>query len=110
MRSHASSLHPVSRQVSELAILEDVEHVEDVCLLLQRGADAQLVHQCLAVHIASLIAGQVHLRMECVALGEERAMLLVSTAAPCSEGREARSQSCSPMGIPSPQRTKHAAP
>lgn len=47
----------VSLQHSELIILEDMEHVEDVRLLLQRGADTQLVHQCPAVHTALLITG-----------------------------------------------------
>lgn len=69
----------MSPQITEIILLEDVEHVKDVCLLLQRGADAQLVHQCLAVHVAILIVGQVHLCIECMALGEGRPMLLIST-------------------------------
>lgn len=69
----------MSPQDTEFILLEDVEHVKDVCLLLQRGADAQLVHQGLAVHVAMLITGQVHLCIECMALGEGRPVLLMST-------------------------------
>lgn len=69
----------MSPQDIEITLLEDVEHVKDVCLLLQCGADAQLVHQCFAVHIAILITWQVHLCVGCVALGEGRPLLLIST-------------------------------
>lgn len=85
MHRCTSSLCSVSQQVLELIILEDVEHVEDVCLLLQSGADTQLVHQCLAVHIAMLITGQVHLRIGCVALGKGKPVFLSDTAStPCA--------------------------
>lgn len=68
----------VSPQDTEIILLEDVEHVKDVRLFLQRGADAQLVHQCLAVHVAILITWQVHLCIECVALEEGRPVLMIS--------------------------------
>lgn len=68
----------VSPQDTEIILLEHVEHVKDVCLFLQRGADAQLVHQCLAVHVAILITWQVHLCIECMALGEGKPVLMIS--------------------------------
>lgn len=69
----------MSPQGTGIILLEDVEHVKDVCLLLQCGADAQLVHQCFAVHVAIHITWQIHLCIGCIALGEGRPMPLIST-------------------------------
>lgn len=47
-----------------MLLLEGVEHVEEISLLLQGGALSQLVHQGFAVHVPSIVSGEVHLSME----------------------------------------------